>query len=332
MHGLTRREDFLTDDIHLNDSGAWLIAMAHYAVLYHRSPLGLPAQLARADGTPVMPPPPDAAAALLKLVWQVVTGYRASGVARGQPMSVFSVLTDVLMVGHSLFGGNLPVLTEEALRQMRGPSVVEAQIINGASLAQNLENSANAEGVDARARLALRPTDALILTEAIPVSEHVKWSDTAGNVARFAKLAHKANPEVRVYLFEGWPARSGEGLPWREQVAQDLPLWLGAAGEGVKIIPAGQALALLEDEIAAGGVPGIDSLDAMFSDEIHLGGKGQYFVAMVIVGAVAGQSPEGLPAKLTRSWANRDAHLTEEQARPCKGWLGRQSWRGCQRG
>ena len=47
-------------------------------------------------------------------------------------MSVFSVLADVLMVGHSLFGGNLPVLTEEALRQMQGPAVVEAQIINGA--------------------------------------------------------------------------------------------------------------------------------------------------------------------------------------------------------
>jgi len=67
---------------------------------------------------------------------------------------------------------------------------------------------------------------------------------------------------------------------------------------------------LLEDEIAAGAVPGIDSLDAMFSDEIHLGGKGQYFVAMVIAGAVAGKSPEGLPAKLMRSWANRDARLT----------------------
>lgn len=230
-------------------------------------------------------------------------------------MSVFSVLADVLMVGHSLFGGELPVLTEEALRQGSGPAAVEAQIINGAPLAFNWENSANAEGVDARARLAERPANVLILTEAIPIAEHVKWSDTAGNVARFADLAREANPEVRVFLFEGWPARGEGGLPWREQLAQDLPLWQGAAGEGVKIIPAGQALALLEDEIAAGAVPGIDSLDAMFSDEIHLGGKGQYFVAMVIAGAVAGKSPEGLPAKLTRSWANRDARLTEEQAR-----------------
>lgn len=81
--GLTRREDFFTDDIHLNDIGAWLIAMTHYAVLYHRTPEGLPAQLARADGTPATPPPPDAAMALQKVVWQVVTGYPASGVLKG---------------------------------------------------------------------------------------------------------------------------------------------------------------------------------------------------------------------------------------------------------
>lgn len=240
-------------------------------------------------------------------------------------MSVFSFLADVLMVGHSLFGGSLPLLTETALREMTGPSVVEAQIINGASLAYNWDNSANAEGVDARARLAARPVEALILTEAIPVAGHVQWSDTAGNVTRFADLARAANPEVRVFLFEGWPSRaSGPGaeagddpdaaLPWRERLAKDLPLWQGAAGEGVAIIPAGQALARLEDEIAAGKVPGIDSLDAFFSDDIHLNGKGQYFAAMVIAAAVAGKSPEGLPARLTRSWTSRDAVLTDAQA------------------
>lgn len=240
-------------------------------------------------------------------------------------MSVFSVLADVLMVGHSLFGGTVGTLTESALREMSGPSVVETQIINGASLAYNWDQSANAEGVDARARLATRPADVLILTEAIPVAGHVQWSDTAGNVARFAALGREANPEVRVYLFEGWPSRtSGPGadtrddpdanLPWRERLVKDLPLWQDAAGDGVQIIPAGQALAQLEDEITAGRVPGIDDLDALFSDDIHLNGKGQYFVAMVIASAVAGKSPEGLPAKLTRAWTSRDAVLTDEQA------------------
>lgn len=240
-------------------------------------------------------------------------------------MSVFSVLADVLMVGHSLFGGNLPLLTESALRELSGPSVVEAQIINGASLAYNWDHSADAEGTDARARLRARPSEALILTEAIPVAGHVKWSDTAGNIAKFAGLAREANPDTRVYLFEGWPSRASgpeadpnddpdAGLPWRERLVKDLPLWQEAAGTTAILIPAGQAFALLEDEIAAGKVPGIASLDDLFADEIHLNGKGQYFAAMVIAGALTGKSPEGLPAKLTRAWVSRDAHLTDDQA------------------
>ena len=240
-------------------------------------------------------------------------------------MSVFSLLADVLMVGHSLFGGNLPLLTESALREMAGPSAVQTQIINGATLGYNWDHSADAEGVDARARLAATPADVLILTEAIPVAGHVKWSDTAGNIAKFAGLAREANPDTRVYLFEGWPSRkSGPGedtkddpdaaMPWRERLVKDLPLWQGAAGEGVDIIPTGQAFARLDDEITAGKIPGIDSLDAFFSDDIHLSGKGQYFAALVIAATVADETPKGLPAKLTRAWVSRDSVLTDNQA------------------
>ncbi len=238
-------------------------------------------------------------------------------------MSVFSVLADVLMVGHSLFGGDTAQLTESALRAMTGPSVVETQIINGANLAYNWDHAADAEGVDARARLAARPADVLILTEAIPIAGHVTWSDTAGNVVKFSGLAREANAQVRVFLFEGWPSRDpaaaakddpDAALPWRERLVKDLPLWQGAAGDGVQIIPAGQALAQLDDAIAAGKVPGVDSLDAIFADDIHLNGKGEYFIAMVIAGAVTGASPEGLPTKLTRVWTSRDAQLTDAQA------------------
>ena len=82
LPGLDSRRAFFADDIHLNDLGNWLVAMTHYAVIYHRSPLGLPAQLTRADGTPATPPLPDAAHFLQELVWTVVTGYPASGVAK----------------------------------------------------------------------------------------------------------------------------------------------------------------------------------------------------------------------------------------------------------
>jgi hypothetical protein len=80
--GMTSRKDLFSDDIHPNDLGNWLIAMTHIATLYHKSPLGLSAQLTRADGTPATPPGQEAALVLQELVWRVVTGYRATGVAQ----------------------------------------------------------------------------------------------------------------------------------------------------------------------------------------------------------------------------------------------------------
>ena len=50
-------------------------------------------------------------------------------------MSLFSLLAEVLFVGHSLIGPTLPNLVEAGLAQMGQPAEVEAQIINGAPLA-----------------------------------------------------------------------------------------------------------------------------------------------------------------------------------------------------
>lgn len=86
--GLSRREDLFAtgpggapDQIHFNDAGAYLMALTHFAVIYHRSPEGLPHALMRADGTPATALTPEAALTLQRIVWKVVTGYAATGVA-----------------------------------------------------------------------------------------------------------------------------------------------------------------------------------------------------------------------------------------------------------
>lgn len=86
--GLTRREDLFArsadgtqDMIHFNDIGAYLMALTHYAVLYGRSPVGLPNALKRADGTDAVAPGPETARLLQEIVWRVVTSYAPSGVA-----------------------------------------------------------------------------------------------------------------------------------------------------------------------------------------------------------------------------------------------------------
>lgn len=77
-----RRPDGTLDNIHLNDIGNYLVALTHYAVLYHRSPAGLPYRLKRADGKEASAPSEQAARLMQAVVWEVVTGYPKTGVVQ----------------------------------------------------------------------------------------------------------------------------------------------------------------------------------------------------------------------------------------------------------
>jgi hypothetical protein len=247
-------------------------------------------------------------------------------------MSVFAALAKILFIGHSLIGPDLPEMVQAGLRQMGQPADVAAQVINGAPLRFNFEHGGEGGALDAKAELAKGETEVLILTEAIPLAQQLQWNDTPGQIAAYADLAARANPDVRVFLYETWHSRkSGPGtviegdpdatIPWRDRLDQDLPLWEGAAreasaqGVAVTLIPAGQAMARLSDAVAAQQVPDVSSMDAFFEDDIHLSSKGLYYVAMVHLAAITGKSPEGLPAKLTRSWKSRDAVISDRLAR-----------------
>ena len=247
-------------------------------------------------------------------------------------MNVFGFLAEILFIGHSLVGPDLPVMVEAGLRQMREPASVSAQIINGAPLKFNLENPQDAQGVNGTTELAKGETQVLILTEAVPLAQQITWNDTAGQIAAYARMAVAANPAARVYVYETWASRTsgpgvviegdvGAGIPWRTRLTEELPLWEGVVREGaaqsgvaVSLIPAGQAMARLSDEVTAGKIAGVSSMDAFFSDDIHLSDRGLYFVTLVHLAAITGKSPEGLPAKLTRSWKSRDAVIDDSLA------------------
>lgn len=76
-----RNTDGSQDQIHLNDLGNYLVALVHYTVLYHQSPVGLPHDLLRADGTPANAPAPETARLMQETVLEVVRKLPMTGVS-----------------------------------------------------------------------------------------------------------------------------------------------------------------------------------------------------------------------------------------------------------
>jgi hypothetical protein len=226
-----------------------------------------------------------------------------------------SAIFSVVMVGHSLFGTTGPDMLEAALSETSAQVEVRAQITNGAPLRYNWDHSDEAEGIDARRALPEGTTTDLILTEAIPLANHLQWSETEIYAQAFAGLAMVANADARVFVQETWHSlKSGTGeaieyddkaaTPWRVRLQEDLADWEGIvellregqpeARDRIALIPAGQGLARLDDAIVAGEVPGLSRIVDVFDDDIHLNARGHYFVSMVQYAVLTGASPEGL--------------------------------------
>jgi hypothetical protein len=75
------RKGLFQDDIHLNDLGNQFVALVHYAVLYQKSPVGLPHELLRGDGTPADAPDAELALLMQEMAWSAAQSTPLTGVA-----------------------------------------------------------------------------------------------------------------------------------------------------------------------------------------------------------------------------------------------------------
>lgn len=211
----------------------------------------------------------------------------------------------VFYIGHSLQNWTVPTMVQSFARAQNLGHEYQAQIGNGASLRWQWDRPDRAEGVNAQEVLPRTPFDALVVTEAVPLDENVRWNEPASFFRRFLELARRSNPDVQGYLYETWHSRNEPR--WRERLDTDRATWesiadqVNAAYEGrdVLVIPGGQAMALLHDRVRAGAVPGVRSMDAIFHDDIHLTPLGWYFISCVQYATLYRRSPIGLPARTT---------------------------------
>lgn len=162
--------------------------------------------------------------------------------------------------------------------------------------------------------------DVLVLTESVPrygdlIEETYAYADS---FYRYAKLY---NPDTKIYLYEDWHCiLSGtptgchydiDANPWRQRIEDDLPMWESvvdtlnmrfADDNPVCLIPAAQGLAQVYDSIYAGAMPGLNTIEDIFTDDIHLSDVGKYFVACVHFATIFETSPEGLTNQLKVWW------------------------------
>jgi len=109
-------------------------------------------------------------------------------------MNLTALMADILFVGHSLIGPTLPGMVERAAAAQNVTLSAEMQIINGAPLKWGWENSHTAQGVDGKKALESGRFEHLVLTEAIPLKNHLDWSESHGFAKRWADRGGARQP------------------------------------------------------------------------------------------------------------------------------------------
>ncbi len=229
----------------------------------------------------------------------------------------------VFFIGHSLVNHNMPRMVDGIAKSKTFVNHTwERQLNNGANLKWNWEQSAGSEGVDGRVEIPNSNYEVLVITEAVPLDNHLQWSQTYSFSYNWHELAVSANSNVQTYMYETWhcinsglPAGcsydDGDGVLWRTRLDTYKEKWeiivdsvnVHQNGNDMLLIPGGQAMARLNDSIVAGAVPGITDIRSFFDDDIHMNDTGNYFIACVQFATIYGVSPVGANAHLQNEWS-----------------------------
>lgn len=230
-------------------------------------------------------------------------------------------------LGHSLVNFHMPNMVSKLSVDGSRTFSYNANVGNGANLLFHWNNPTSGQGDQWNTTLPLGGFENFILTEAVPLLGQLQWSSTYRIADSLYQFAEQYNPNIRYYIYETWHCTNsgngtttGEGgypcdwdaestTPWRQRLDIDLPKWESIADSinllhpnAMLVIPAGQAMARLTDSIAAGSVPGLSAMTDLFSDNIHMDLRGNYFIACVMYSVIHGVSPEGLTNQLTDEW------------------------------
>jgi hypothetical protein len=188
------------------------------------------------------------------------------------------------------------------------------------------KNLDGATGLNIAAELAGQRYDALVVAERHDLVNVLMWEDTVRYSRHFHERLVTGNNRANTYLYHAWLDVTNKDDPsaWVAYERAAAPAWQCVAarvnqsltGTGradrMAYLPAGLALANLVEQATRGGVAGVSggstrqTMDRLFSDNVHLTPTGAYYMALVTYASVYRRSPEG-------AWA--PSQVTAEQAR-----------------
>jgi hypothetical protein len=191
---------------------------------------------------------------------------------------------------------------------------------------RNGKNRDGTTGLNIANELASQRYDALVLAERHDLASVLMWEDTVRYSRHFHERLVTGNSSGSTYLYHAWLEITNKDDPsaWIAYERAAAPVWqcvaarvnLSLAGTGradrMAYLPAGLALVNLVEQATRGGVTGVSggttrqTMDRLFSDDVHLTPTGAYYMALVTYASVYRRSPVG-------AWAPAD--VTAEQAR-----------------
>ncbi len=194
------------------------------------------------------------------------------------------------------------------------------------------KNRGGSTGMDAASELANPQTlggeryDTLILAERHDLANVLMWEDTVRYARHYHERLVTGNARANSYVYHAWLEVTNKNDPsaWINYERAAAPAWQcvaarvnqSLAGSGrsdrMAYLPAGLALANLVERATRSGVAGIsggsvgETMNRLFSDNVHLTSTGVYYMALVNYASVYRRSPVG-------AWA--PAGVSAEQAR-----------------
>lgn len=248
----------------------------------------------------------------------------------GHPTGTFPTSIRLFVIGHSLTS-DIPDMIMGMAQGSGVQLTFRYQDIPGSPLRYHWSDGGGSRpfeptyGGNYTTHLPSGQFDHLLMVDGVPRGGTDLVNEGIDYATRFANYAQQHRADVRTFYYEPWhcltsgtptgcmydntsPTRS---LTWRARLEADQAMWRGIVNEvnrrknggpPMRLVPAATALMHLYDDMIAGQVPGIQTIQDLFSDDIHPNSYARYLVACVHYAVLYGRTPVGLPFEIRDRW------------------------------